>query len=119
MMNMIEEAIIYSTVLHQGKVRKFNDIPYILHPMEVAQILSTMTDDQEIITAGILHDVIEDTDGTLSEIEKRFGKRVAYLVSAESENEYPDEDRGATWQRRKEESIEVLKNSTDLGLKML
>ena len=53
MMNMLEEAIIYATVLHQGKVRKFNGIPYILHPMEVAQILSTMTDDQEIITAGL------------------------------------------------------------------
>lgn len=79
MMNMLEEAIIYATVLHQGKVRKFTGIPYILHPMEVAQILSTMTNDQEIITAGILHDIVEDTDGTLAEIEKRFGKRVACL----------------------------------------
>ncbi len=118
-MNMIEEAIIYATVLHQGKVRKFNGIPFILHPMEVAQILSTMTDDQEIITAGILHDVVEDTDGTLDEIEKRFGKRVAYLVSSESEKEYPDEDREATWQRRKEGSLKVLMNSTDIGVKML
>ncbi|MBR6044357.1 MAG: HD domain-containing protein [Ruminococcus sp.] len=119
MMNMLEEAIIYATVLHQGKVRKFNGIPFILHPMEVAQILSTMTDDQEVITAGILHDVVEDTDGTLAEIEKRFGRRVAYLVSSESEKKYPDEDRGATWQRRKEESIQVLKDSTDIGIKML
>ena len=58
MMNMLEEAVIYSTVLHQGKVRKFGGRPFILHPMEVAQILSTMTDDIEIITAGILHDII-------------------------------------------------------------
>ncbi len=118
-MNMLEEAIIYATVLHQGKVRKFNGIPYILHPMEVAQILSTMTDDAEIITAGILHDVVEDTDGTLEEIEKRFGKRVALLVSSESEPKYPDEDPAATWKRRKEESLLVLKNSTDIGVKML
>ncbi|WP_295151604.1 HD domain-containing protein [uncultured Ruminococcus sp.] len=119
MMNMLEEAIIYATVLHQGKVRKFVGIPYILHPMEVAQILSTMTSDQEIITAGILHDIVEDTDGTLSEIEKRFGKRVAYIVSSESENEYPDEDRTASWKRRKEESLRVLSGSTDIGVKML
>ena len=89
MMNMLEEAIIYATVLHQGKVRKFNGIPYILHPMEVARILSTMTDDQEVITAGILHDVVEDTDGTLAEIEKRFGSRVANIVSSESEKNIP------------------------------
>ncbi len=118
-MNMLEEAIIYATVLHQGKVRKFTGIPFILHPMEVAQILSTMTNDQEIITAGILHDIVEDTDGTLSEIEKRFGKRVAFLVSSESETEYPDEDPSATWQRRKEDSLKVLRSSTDIGVKML
>ena len=70
MMNKLEEAIIYATVLYQGKVRKFKGVPFILHPMEVAQILSTMTDDEEIITAGILHDIVEDTDGTLEEIEK-------------------------------------------------
>ena len=119
MMNILEEAIIYSTVLHQGKVRKFGNKPFILHPMEVAQILSTMTGDLEVITAGILHDVVEDTDGTLAEIEKRFGKRVAYLVSSESEPEFPGEDRGATWKRRKEESLLVLKNSEDTGVRML
>ena len=42
MMNMIEEAIIYATIMHQGKRRKFTDRPFILHPMEVAQILATM-----------------------------------------------------------------------------
>ncbi|SFG65519.1 HD domain-containing protein [Oribacterium sp. WCC10] len=119
MMNKIEEAIIYATVMHQGKVRKFGGKPFILHPLEVAQILSTMTDDEDIITAGILHDIVEDTDGTLSEIEKRFGKRVAFIVSSESEQEYPDEARSATWQRRKEESLLVLKNSQDIGVKML
>ena len=58
MMNIIEEAIIYATIMHQGKVRRFEDTPYILHPLEVAQILATLTDDEEIITAGILHDVV-------------------------------------------------------------
>lgn len=118
-MNMLEEAIIYATVLHQGKIRKFRNIPYILHPIEVAQILSTMTDDQEIITAGILHDIVEDTDGTLEEIKKRFGDRVAFLVSSESENKYPEEDPGDTWKRRKEEALLVLRNSRDIGVKML
>ncbi len=119
MMNILEEAIIYATIMHQGKKRKFNGIPFILHPLEVAQILSTMTGDQEIITAGILHDIVEDTDGTLEEIEKRFGKRVAFLVSTESEEKYPNESRSSSWKRRKEGSLRVLKNSQDNGVKML
>ena len=118
-MNKLEEAIIYATIMHQGKTRKFTGIPYILHPLTVAQILSTMTDDEEIITAGILHDIVEETDGTLEEIEKRFGKRVADLVNSESECDYPGEQRHATWLRRKEESLRVLKNSEDIGVKML
>lgn len=118
-MNKIEEAIIYATVMHQGKVRKLGNSPYILHPLEVAQILSTMTDDQDVITAGILHDIVEDTDGTLNEIEKRFGKRVAFLVSSESENDYPGESRADSWKRRKEESLKILKNVDDQGVRML
>lgn len=118
-MNMLEEAIIYATVMHQGKVRKFKGIPYILHPLEVSQILSTMTDDMEIITAGILHDIVEDTDGTLEEIEKRFGKRVAFLVSSESEQEHPGVDKRESWQQRKSEALAVLKNTRDIGVKML
>ena len=119
MMNILEEAIIYATVMHQGKVRKFKGIPYILHPLEVAQILSTITDDQEVITAGILHDVIESTDGTLAEIEKRFGERVAFLVSSETEDIYPDEEKSATWQRRKEGALRTLQSSEDIGVKMI
>ena len=119
MMNKLEEAIIYATIMHQGRTRKFTNIPYIMHPLMVAQILSTMTEDEEIITAGVLHDIVEETEGTLEEIEKRFGKRVADLVASESENDYPGEPRTATWQRRKEESLRVLKNSEDIGVKML
>ncbi len=119
MMNKIEEAILYATVMHQGKVRKLGNIPFILHPLEVAQILSTMTADQDVITAGILHDIVEDTDGTLEEIEKRFGERVAFLVSSESENDYPGESRDASWKRRKEESLKLLKSTPDQGVRML
>ena len=119
MMNKIEEAILFATILHQGRVRKLGNTPFILHPLEVAQILSTMTDDQDVITAGILHDVVEDTDGTLEEIEKRFGARVAFLVSSESENEYAGESRSESWKRRKEESLKVLKNTDDQGVRML
>ncbi len=119
MMNKLEEAIIYATILHQGKVRKLEGNPYILHPIEVAQILSTMTDDEEIITAGILHDIVEGTDGTLGEIEKRFGERVADLVESDSERKDAEAVVGEAWKKRKEESLKVLKNSKDVGMRML
>ena len=119
MMNRLEEAIIYATIMHQGKTRKIRGNPYILHPIEVAQILSTMTEDEEVITAGILHDIVEGTDGTLEEIEKRFGRRVALLVEADSELEYAGEERSVSWKRRKENSLLALKNSQDVGIQML
>jgi uncharacterized protein (TIGR02172 family) len=119
MMNTMEEAIIYATVMHQGKVRKFEGRPYIFHPLEVAQILSTMTNNEEVITAGILHDIVESTDGTLEEIRKRFGERVAFLVESESEEEFPGKTKSSTWKMRKEESLAVLRNSKDTEVKML
>ena len=119
MMNRIEEATVYAAIMHQGRVRRLKGVPFILHPMEVAQNLSTMTDDEEIIAAGILHDLVEDTDGTLEEIERRFGKRVASLVSSRLGNPHPDKDPGLTWKQRREESLLQLKNSQDIGVKML
>ncbi len=118
-MNLFEEAVIYSTVMHTGAIRKNRKIPYILHPLEVAQIISTMTDDLEVIAAGVLHDVVEDTDGTLKEIRKRFGDRIADMVASETENKYEGEDPSESWQKRKEETLLTLKSSTDLGVKML
>lgn len=118
-MNILEEAIIYATTLHEGKIRKLKNIPYILHPLEVAQIIATMTEDQEIMAAGVLHDVVEDTDTPLDAIREKFGDRIAALVASETENKYPGEDKALTWKRRKEESLLVLKNSKDIGVKML
>ncbi len=118
-MNLLEEAIIYSTVLYQGKTRKISGSPYILHPLEVAQILSTMTDDLEVIAAGVMHDIVEDTDGTIEEIRKRFGERVAMLVDSETENDYPGEDKAQSWKKRKSQSLDKLKSLNDIGVKML
>ena len=101
MMDLVEEAILYATVMHQGKVRKRKNIPAILHPLEVAQILATLTEDREIIAAGILHDIVEDTDGTPDEIRERFGDRVAFLVNSETEPSFPGEDREQSWKMRK------------------
>ena len=60
---MVQKAIDFATKVHEGQYRKGTDRPYIVHPMEVGKIVSTMTQDEEIISAAILHDTIEDCEG--------------------------------------------------------
>ncbi|MFA5322849.1 MAG: bifunctional (p)ppGpp synthetase/guanosine-3',5'-bis(diphosphate) 3'-pyrophosphohydrolase, partial [Smithella sp.] len=71
---------IYSASVHQGQVRLSGE-PYLTHPMEVAGILTDMKMDAATIISGLLHDTIEDTLTTAEQIEKEFGKDVAFLVS--------------------------------------
>ena len=118
-MELVSEAIAFAVKAHDGMRRRKSDAPYVLHPMEVGAIIGTMTDKQEVIAAGVLHDVVEDAGITIDEVGKKFGKRVMELVSAETENkreECPPED---TWRIRKEESLEKLKSTNDIDVLML
>ncbi|NTW78215.1 MAG: bifunctional (p)ppGpp synthetase/guanosine-3',5'-bis(diphosphate) 3'-pyrophosphohydrolase, partial [Syntrophaceae bacterium] len=78
-LEMIEKAYIYSAKAHQGQVRLSGE-PYLTHPMEVAGILVDMKLDAATIISGLLHDTVEDTLTTIEDIEKEFGKDVAFLV---------------------------------------
>ena len=118
-MNIFDEAINFAVAAHNGMYRKEGETPYILHPMEAAVIAGTMTNEPEIIAAAILHDTVEDTAVTLKEIKDRFGNRIAHLVSSETENKREDFPPDLTWQIRKEESLEVLRNTDDIGVKIL
>jgi (p)ppGpp synthase/HD superfamily hydrolase len=82
-MELVSEAIAFAVKAHDGMRRKKSDAPYILHPMEAAVIVGTMTDDQNLIAAAALHDVVEDAGVTIEEIEEKFGKRVRELVAAD------------------------------------
>jgi len=76
---MIEKAYEIAKAAHQQQVRKSGE-PYISHPLEVATILAELELDKESITAGILHDVVEDTSITTEEIAEQFNDEVALLV---------------------------------------
>jgi len=78
--NIVDRAYIYSARVHDGQVRLSGE-PYLSHPLEVAGILANMKLDPVSIAAGILHDVIEDTYTTASEVERLFGLEVANIVS--------------------------------------
>nr|MBQ5604973.1 bifunctional (p)ppGpp synthetase/guanosine-3',5'-bis(diphosphate) 3'-pyrophosphohydrolase [Bacteroidales bacterium] len=118
-MELVSEAIAFAVKAHDGMRRKKSDAPYILHPMEAAVIVGTMTDDQNLIAAAVLHDVVEDAGITIEEIEEKFGKRVRELVESETEDKRADLPPSDTWRIRKEESLEVLKKSDDIAVLMV
>ena len=118
-MELVSEAIAFAAKAHDGMRRKKSQAPYILHPMEAAVIVGTMTDDQNLIAAAALHDVVEDAGITIEEIEEKFGKRVRELVQSETEDKRPDLPPSATWRIRKEESLAVLKNTDDIAVLMV
>ena len=118
-MELVSEAITFAVKAHDGMRRKKSDAPYILHPMEAAVIVGTMTDDQNLIAAAALHDVVEDAGVTIQEIEEKFGKRVRELVESETEDKRADLPPAETWRIRKEESLEVLKNTDDIAVLMV
>ncbi|MCM1308820.1 MAG: HD domain-containing protein [Butyrivibrio sp.] len=107
-----EEALAFARTAHAGALRKGTDIPYITHPMETAEIAAEMTDDEDVVIAALLHDVVEDTKYTASDIEKRFGRRVAELVLEESEDKRRGESAASTWLVRKQETIAHLRHAS-------
>ena len=85
--NKLLNTINYAAEMHQNQRRKVNDIPYINHPVAVANLLTDCgCDDVEIIQAALLHDVVEYTDGTYEDILKRFGERIAHYVQEVSDD---------------------------------
>lgn len=116
MKDLFSKAIVFSASAHDGMRRRKSDMPYILHPMEVGVIVGTMTDDQEVIAAAILHDVVEDAGVSIDEIGEKFGARVMELVASETENKREDLPPEDTWRIRKEESLEKLKNTDDIDV---
>jgi len=76
---MLNKAYVYAMKAHGHQVRASGD-PYFTHPLEVAAILTEMKLDDATIAAALLHDVVEDTEATLVEIEKLFGGEISELV---------------------------------------
>ena len=84
-MDKIEYAIYYATKAHKGQRRKMEDVDMIFHPFTVGMILQRNGQDEDVVAAGILHDVVEDTEKTFDDIEKEFGKSVRDYVYDSSE----------------------------------
>lgn len=116
---MIDQAIMFAAKAHKGMVRKGNNQPYFFHPLEVLNLVSMMSDDEDILCAAILHDTVEDTPVTIEDIKNNFGERVAKIVGYESEDKRGQVNKEGTWVDRKQEAIETLKSVDDIGAKMV
>ena len=113
---LIEKAEEFATLAHEGQKRKGGkDVPYITHPLAVAEILKSINAPSEIVAGGLLHDVVEDTDTTLHEIGEAFGKQVMTIVDyvTEKDTMYPIKGipRKRSWKSRKVEYIYRIKDA--------
>lgn len=102
-MNIIDQAINFAAMAHNGQTRKSTIIPYITHPFAVGMLLQKIKCADEVIAAGILHDILEDTSTTFDDLAEHFGIRVAKLVLAASE-----QDKSLPWKERKQHTIDGL-----------
>ncbi len=113
-MNLVFKALNLAAKAPRGQTRKKDvdpEVLYIVHPAAVAIILSQHGTDQVTVAAGILHDVVEDTQIGIDDIENGFGKEVAKIVSDVTEF-----DKKLPWRERKEQAIKHIKNMGENSL---
>lgn len=103
---LLQDALSYAVEKHAGQTRKGKDVPYAVHPIAVGRILHDHGFANEVVAAGFLHDVTEDTDATLADVEHRFGPEVARLVDGASEH-----DKEASWEERKQHTLDYLEDA--------
>ena len=118
-MTKIEKAFLYACRAHKGTKRKGFNQEYIFHPLEVLNLASIITDDEDVLCAALLHDTVEDTLTSVEDINNEFGERVANLVKGESEDKKKDKSKKDTWIIRKQETIDRLAKEKDLDIKII
>jgi myo-inositol-1(or 4)-monophosphatase len=105
---LLDRAIVFAVRAHAGTERRGKGFPYIVHPMEAVEIVATMTRDQELLAAAVLHDTVEDTDTTVEQIRAEFGDRIALLVVSESDTMPESVSEEDSWHARKQAAIDRL-----------
>jgi (p)ppGpp synthase/HD superfamily hydrolase len=103
-----DAALVLAAVAHRNQLRKGSDLPYIAHPVHVSVILMRHGFGEDMAIAGLLHDVVEDTDVPLEAIRAEFGPEIALLVEAVSETKTVDGVE-LPWEQRKAEKLAHLR----------
>lgn len=84
---LTKAALAFAAERHEGQLLDGDRGPFVQHPLEVAALLSGAGYPDDVVASGVLHDVLETTETTVAELERRFGARVAALVEAVTEDE--------------------------------
>ena len=103
---VINRAVIFASQAHRNQKRKDPEsyTPFIQHPVMVGLILQRAGFSDDVVAAGILHDVLEDTVHTKEELEKNFNKNIADIVDNVSE-----QDKSLSWAERKQRYLEHIR----------
>jgi len=118
-MSLLDKAVLFASEAHKNKKRKGTLQDYIYHPIEVLSLASMMSDDENVLCAAVLHDTVEDTEVTLEDLQREFNERVAKLVSYETEDKRGNVNKDATWVKRKQETIDFIRQLDDIGGKII
>jgi (p)ppGpp synthase/HD superfamily hydrolase len=118
---MIRKVLNFAAIAHAsvpnddgsiGQKRKGTNIPYIVHPVEVWQILKENGCSPVVQIAGLVHDCLEDAGITAEEIEKEFNKEIREVVESESEDKMRHLSEKDSWRARKQATIDELQTAS-------
>jgi predicted enzyme related to lactoylglutathione lyase len=109
---LYEVALRLAARAHRNQTRKGTDLPYIAHPVHVSAILRRHGFSRQVVIAALLHDVVEDQDVTVAEIESQFGEKVAEIVDALSERRNDADGEVRPWHIRKAEAVEKIRRAS-------
>ena len=109
---LLDRAVVFAVRAHAGTERRGKGFPYIVHPLEAVGIVATMTSDQDLLSAAVLHDTVEDTDITLEQIRAEFGNRIASLVATETDMPVGEMNLEKNWRIRKQTAIDRLASAS-------
>ena len=104
---LIEKALALALRAHEGQMRKDAPTPYLVHPVRVAILLARYGFPDEVVAAGLVHDVVEDTDVSLEEIRQELGEQVAALVAPVTH------DDTLPWEEKKKAYIESVRAASE------
>lgn len=109
---LFDKAAHFAINAHANTERRGKGFPYVIHVFEAAEIVATISADQELLAAAALHDTVEDTDITVDQIREEFGQRIADLVASESEESVSGVSETESWRERKQAAIDRLAKSS-------
>lgn len=111
----------FATYVHANQHRKGKPkMPFVTHLVAVTEWLKLWTaNDETLIAVGWLHDTVEDTETTLTDLERRFGSVIRDLVAAETENKLGHVDEVGTWRTRKLDQIARLAHEAEQNPRIL